>query len=343
MRAFVLANVLLIMAGGTSAQSASKFEGLESCFEAGHLTDVICSSVPNTQQSDCYEKARAAQLECLRHVLTGPSAGLVVPEPPAATSSPETPSGNLQSVLPRAVPPAPTTGTASTQEATESNLPKTSARTASPEKPIGNATANMVTGTVPPRPPSTMAPSQVPATVSRDQPARPAPPDLPSKTVDLPPKPPINNWVVSETTSPLDYSPLMTATIDAQSSEKDAPNILVIRCRQSHVELVLRTEGVWRVSLGREVQVGYQINEQSLVRLAWAASADGKTATYQDDAVGFLRSLPEGARLKIDVFDELGAGHAATFQLIGLDVVRKKIEVACKWQPPTAGLSSDKR
>jgi len=31
----------------------------------------------------------------------------------------------------------------------------------------------------------------------------------------------------------------------------------------------------------------------------WTVSADGKTASYKDDAVELLRSLPEGARLKI--------------------------------------------
>jgi len=35
------------------------------------------------------------------------------------------------------------------------------------------------------------------------------------------------------------------------------------------------------------------------------------------------------------VFDRQGLGQEATFQLTGLDSVRKKIGLACKW-PPTA-------
>ena len=144
-------------------------------------------------------------------------------------------------------------------------------------------------------------------------------------------------WVVSETTSPVDYSPLITAVIHSTSSVKDAPNTLAVRCRGLRTELLLRTEGVWRASRASEVQVDYQINDQPFVRLPWTVSADGKTASYKDDPVGLLQSLPEGARLKISVFDRQGLGQEATFQLTGLDSVRKKIGLVCKW-PPTADI-----
>src|SRR5467141_745875 len=146
-------------------------------------------------------------------------------------------------------------------------------------------------------------------------------------------------WVVSETTSPVDYSPLITAVIHSTSSVKDAPNTLAVRCRGLRTELLLRTEGVWRGSRASEVRVDYQINDQPFVKLQWTVSADGTTASYKDDAVELLRSLPEGARLKISVFDRRGPGQEATFQLTGLDSVRKKIGLACRW-PPTVDESS---
>jgi Type VI secretion system VasI, EvfG, VC_A0118 len=150
-------------------------------------------------------------------------------------------------------------------------------------------------------------------------------------------------WIVSETTSPVDYSPLITAVIHSTSSVKDAPNTLAVRCGQPRTELLLRTEGAWRASPANEVRVDYQINDQPFVRLQWTVSADGKTASYKGDAVALLRSLPEGARLKISMLDRQGLGQQATFQLTGLDSVRKKIELACKW-PSTAGkMSSGKR
>jgi Type VI secretion system VasI, EvfG, VC_A0118 len=150
-------------------------------------------------------------------------------------------------------------------------------------------------------------------------------------------------WLVSETTSPVDYSPLITAVIHSTSSVKDAPSTLAVRCRASRTELLLRTEGVWRASRAGEVQVDYQINDQPFVRLQWTVSADGATASYNDDAVELLRSLPEGARLKISVFDGKGRGQEATFQLAGLDDIRKKIGLACKWPPTADKISSGRR
>jgi hypothetical protein len=150
-------------------------------------------------------------------------------------------------------------------------------------------------------------------------------------------------WVVSETTSPVDYSPLITAVIHSTSSVKDAPNTLAVRCRGLRTELLLRTTGTWRATHANEVQVDYQINDQFFVRLPWTVSADGKTASYKDDAVGLLRSLPEGARLKISVFDRPGPGQEATFQLTGLDSVRKKIGLVCKWPSTADKMSSGRR
>jgi hypothetical protein len=150
-------------------------------------------------------------------------------------------------------------------------------------------------------------------------------------------------WVVSETTSPVDYSPLITAVIHSTSSVKDAPSTLAVRCSGRRIELLLRTEDAWRASRASEVQVDHQINDQPFVRLQWAVSADGKTASYKDDAVGLLRSLPEGAQLKLRVFDRPGLGQEATFQLSGLDNVRKKIGLACKWPSTAETMSSGKR
>jgi hypothetical protein len=150
-------------------------------------------------------------------------------------------------------------------------------------------------------------------------------------------------WVVRETTSPVDYSPLITAVIHSTSSVKDAPNILAVRCRGLRTELLLGTEGTWRAPRASEVHVNYQINDQPFVRLQGTVSADGKTVSYKDDAVGFLLSLPEGARLKISIFDRQGLGQEATFQLTGLDSVRKKIGSACKWPSTVEKMSPGKR
>jgi len=221
-------------------------------------------------------------------------------------------------------------------ECLEQVSPSMSARTASPEKPAA----------VSPEAPPTTIPRELPTgAVSPDSatesPDAPAGPKVPARAADTPSKQPDTNWIVSETTSPVDYSPLITAVMRVPSDVKDAPTTLTVRCRGGRTELLVHTEGTWRPSRHGELQVSYQINDQPLVKLEWSASADGKSASYKDDAVDFLRSLPEGARLKITVLD--GSSPGATFQLGGFDAVREKIATACKWAPIASKQSSGKR
>jgi hypothetical protein len=143
------------------------------------------------------------------------------------------------------------------------------------------------------------------------------------------------NWIVSETMSPVDYSPMITAATSSQAVAKDAPAIFAIRCRGQHTDLLVSTEGSWRTSRANELQVQLTINDQPAIKMQWIASSDGRTALFKDDAVRFLRSLPDGGRILVSVSDTSGEMHEATFQLTGLNAVRQKIATACKWT--TAG------
>jgi hypothetical protein len=322
---------LLSIAGGACAQGANEgIKGLEACFQAARLADTICASPANdsVQRLDCFQKARTAQLECLQHVPSGMSADPKAPENPkeAGTRPPERAPGAL------AVPPDRPNATTQTKEAA---APASSisppAETIPPESPTGTI-PNQPAGAVSPEPSPAPLPSEsATANVSLDKPvAAPAPS---AETPDLLGKSPDTNWVVSETTSPVDYSALVTATIHSVTSPKDAPSTLAFRCRQLRTELSVRTEGAFSQARGAEFPVDYQINDQSPVRSNWTVSADRKTLAYKDDTAGLLRSLPEGSTFKITVLDKPGAVHAATFQLTGLDMIRKKIAAACKWTP----------
>jgi hypothetical protein len=147
---------------------------------------------------------------------------------------------------------------------------------------------------------------------------------------------------VSETTSPLDYSPLVTATLLPRPETKDAPVALVVRCRGRRTELGLRSEGSLRASRGGEIPVAHQVNDRPMVKLRWTASADGKTASYKEDAVALLQSFSDGGQLKIMVPDGSGRESEATFQLAGWNAIRDKIATACMWAS-TASNSSQRR
>jgi hypothetical protein len=279
---------------------------LDTCFEMARAADALCSEQKNgtAERLDCRQKASMAQLDCLARVFPGRSAGSAPPEMPPRTVSPEMP-----------------TVTAS---------PEAPAGSVSPERPVGTVAKGAPTSSQK-TPPGTGPPETPTAAVLPEVITGTAQPGAPARRVDIPAKPQDTDWIVSETTSPVDYSPLVTVVIRSTTSLQDAPNTLVIRCLGPHTEVLLRTEGTWRTSRASKVQVDYQIDDQPLVRLQWTTSADGKTASYGNDAVGFLQSLPEGARLKITVLDRAGPGHEATFQLVGLDAVRKKLAAPCKW------------
>lgn len=152
----------------------------------------------------------------------------------------------------------------------------------------------------------------------------------------------ISAWTVSETSSPVDYSPLVTAKILARSETGNAPAALEVRCRGRRSELGLRMDGTPRASRGGEITIAYQIGDQPVVRSRWTASADGKAANYRGDATALLQSFPEDARLKIIVSDGPGQDREAAFQLAGWSAIRDKIAAACMWTS-TASKSSERR
>jgi hypothetical protein len=307
MRAPLIAVVLSSVGRAVCAQPADEgSKMLDTCFEMARAADAICSEQKNgtAERLDCRQKASMAQLDCLARVFPGRSAGSVPPEMPPRTISPEMPTVTASPEAPAgSVSPERSFGTVAKGGPTSSQ--KTPPGTGPPETPTAAFSPEMTTGI--------------------------APPGAPARRVDIPAKPRDTDWIVSETTSPVDYSPLVTAVIRSTTSLQDAPNTLIIRCLGPRTEVLLRTEGTWRASRSSKVQVDYQIDDQPPVRLQWITSADGKTASYGNDAVGFLQSLPEGARLKIKVLDRVGSGHDATFQLAGLDAVRKQIAAPCKW------------
>src|SRR5229473_2144253 len=76
---------------------------------------------------------------------------------------------------------------------------------AAPEMPSGADSPELTTATV--------TPSKPAAAVSSDKPTAAASSDTPARAVDIAPKPRDPNWIISETTSPVDYAPVITAAI----------------------------------------------------------------------------------------------------------------------------------
>jgi len=142
------------------------------------------------------------------------------------------------------------------------------------------------------------------------------------------------DWIISETTSPVDYKPQIAAQTTARASLQDAPSSLVIHCRALRTELTISTTGSWKLPANGEAKVVYRINRDPPVEQRWRPAEAGKSLAFQGDVVRFLRSMPDSGQILVRVFAGKAPPSESTFQLAGLDPVRRKIAAACNWPQP---------
>jgi Type VI secretion system VasI, EvfG, VC_A0118 len=139
------------------------------------------------------------------------------------------------------------------------------------------------------------------------------------------------NWIISETTSPVDYTPQVAALTMARASSQDAPSSLAIHCRAHRTELMVSTTGSWKQAPAGEVKVVYRINEEPPVELRWRSMDTGRSLAFPGDVVRFVRSMPDEGQILVRVYAGKDPPHESTFKLAGLDPVRRKIATACNW------------
>ena len=157
--------------------------------------------------------------------------------------------------------------------------------------------------------------------LSRDMP----PSDRPAGSAD--------NWVISETTSPVNYTPIVTAT--AYSRGGGALMKLSIRCRGGRTELAVSGPAV--SSGGADYAISYRINDRPSVQLATGPPSFGSGAAFPGDVVRLLQSLPEEGHIAVRMSNRSGAAQEGLFLLGGLKTVREKLAAACKWPNAVAG------
>jgi hypothetical protein len=149
-----------------------------------------------------------------------------------------------------------------------------------------------------------------------------------------PAKPSSGGWAIGETTSPVDFSPLLVAELRPVTPARDgAPAVLTVRCRSARTEISVRAQGTWRPSRAGDVDVALQTDGQATAQhLRWLLSQDGRTASLPQDAAETVRAWSEN-RVSIAVTDGGGSGGASIFDLSGLETVRARLAAACHWPP----------
>jgi hypothetical protein len=143
-----------------------------------------------------------------------------------------------------------------------------------------------------------------------------------------------DNWIVSETTSPVDYNPIVTATTSSRAGSNGSAMQLSIQCRGGRTELVVAGPAVPRGSA--DYAISYRINDGQPVQLAAGPPSSGTGAAFTGDVVRLLQSLPEEGDIAVRLATRTGAAQEGHFLLGGLKMVREKVAVACKWPQAVA-------
>jgi hypothetical protein len=161
--------------------------------------------------------------------------------------------------------------------------------------------------------------------------ARPACLDDPSRRLAQSERPtlPGNDWLVSETTSPVDYSPIVIATTLSRETSDKSSIQLSIYCRGGRTELVVAGPAI--LHSAKEYAIAYRINDDPPVQTAAATPSFGTGAAFRGDVVRLLQLLPEEGEIVIRLSPRTGAVQEGRFSLGGLRSVREKLATACKW------------
>lgn len=137
-----------------------------------------------------------------------------------------------------------------------------------------------------------------------------------------------DDWVISETTSPVDYAPIVTATALSRGNAATSLAQLSVLCRGGRTEMVV---GGPALASGTDYDLSYRLNSGQPVRVAAGRASLGTGIAFRGDVVSLLQSLPEEGALAIRLSARSGAVHEGHFSLSGLKAVRSKVAAACNW------------
>lgn len=139
----------------------------------------------------------------------------------------------------------------------------------------------------------------------------------------------VNEWVISQTSSPVDYTPIATATTSSREIAGGSPLQLIMSCRGGRSELAVSGSAIH--GRAEDYVISYSTKGGQPVQIAAATPAFGAGIAFKADPSALFRSLPSDGELAVYIASRLGAAQHGTFSLIGLDEVRNRIAAACKW------------
>lgn len=137
------------------------------------------------------------------------------------------------------------------------------------------------------------------------------------------------SWVVSETTSPLDYSPVVIATATARGAPDGSGMKLSIACRGGTTSLLLGGPGA--LPAGDSYAVSYAVDGGSPTTLVATAAPSGTGMTITADVVRLLLSLPAKGEIAFRIVGRQGVAQEGRYSLDRLRSTRERLALSCKW------------
>jgi hypothetical protein len=139
----------------------------------------------------------------------------------------------------------------------------------------------------------------------------------------------LDSWIFSETTSPIDYSPVVIASVTASGAGDGAGMKLSIACRGTSTSLALAAPGVLPASGG--YTVSYAVDGATPTTLAAAAAPSGTGIDLRTDVVRLLESLPDQGEIAFRIVVHRGGMSEGRYSLPRLKAARERMAVSCKW------------
>jgi hypothetical protein len=143
-----------------------------------------------------------------------------------------------------------------------------------------------------------------------------------------------HDWIISETTSPIDYSPVAVATASSNGGPDGTTMQLSVQCRGGRTDLVISGPELTR--RGEEYAISYAIDDARPVPLASGSPASGMGIAVRGDVVRFLTSLPDRGHIIFRAGARQGATVEGRYALAGLRSVLERLAGPCKWPAVTS-------
>jgi hypothetical protein len=139
----------------------------------------------------------------------------------------------------------------------------------------------------------------------------------------------LDSWIFSETTSPIDYSPVVVASAIAGGAQDGSGMKLSIACRGGNKSLALTGPGV--LPAGESYTVSYAVDGGPPTTLTAAATPSGTGMAVGGDVVRLLASLPAQGEIAFRIAGRQGGKLEGRYSLAGLKTTRERMAVSCKW------------